>query len=107
MDWNSSYVHGKLRETIYSLAVGPCDIRKRLVQVYSGFFTFKKEQFPLEIQSDWEWIMKELKKYGPWVRDDGSIFRGSVENTCRRIKNKTGVKIAKRILVVYLYLDTH
>jgi hypothetical protein len=107
MDWKSSYVHGKLRETIYSLAVGPGDIRKRLVQVYSGFFTLKKEQFPLEIQSDWEWIMKELKKYGPLLRDDGSIFRGSVEHTCSRIKNKTGVKIATRLLDIFQYLDLH
>lgn len=107
MSWDSSYIQGKLRETIYSLAVGPEDIRKRLVQVYGGFCHLTKDQFPSEVQSDWEWILKELKKYGPLIREDGTIFKSSVEHTCIRIKKKTGVKIANRILAVYIYLVNH
>ncbi len=104
MSLKLSYAHGKLRETIYSLATGPDDIRKRLAQAYLGFFTLKKEHFPVALQTDWEWVLRELKKFGPDLRDDGSVFRGSVENTCRRIKNKTGVKIAKKLLEIYLYM---
>ena len=107
VDWSKSYIHGKLREVIYSLAVGPDDIRKRLIQAHKGFFHLKKEQFPVELQSDWEWVMKQLTKFGPVEREDGTIFRGSVENTCNRTKRKTGVKIAKKILEIYLYLKQH
>jgi len=100
-----SYARQKLRETIYSLATGQGDVRKRLTQTYNGFFNLKKSDFPVNLQSDWEWIQKELKKFGPIIREDGSIFRGSVENTCNRIKNKTGEKIAKKILKIYLALE--
>ena len=105
MSTKFSYSRGKLRETIYSLATGPGDVRKRLAETYQGFFILKKEQFPVELQPDWEWVQRELKKFGPIKREDGSVFRGSVENTCRRIKNKTGVKIAKKILEIYLSLE--
>ena len=106
MKTNYSYADGKLRETIYSLAVDPDDIRKRLARAYGAFlFILKKEHFPEKLQSDWEWIQKELKKFGPVIREDGSVFRGSVEHTCSRIKNKTGVKIAKRLLDMHLNLE--
>lgn len=104
MSRRKSYAEQNLRETIYSLAIGPDDIRKRLTQAHQGFFTLKKEHFPEELQSDWEWVMKQLTKFGPIKRDNGSVFRGSVENTCNKIKKKTGVKIAKKILEMYLFL---
>lgn len=100
-----SYAKGKLRSTIYSLAIGPEDIRKRLAQAYHGFFTLKKEDFPEKLQSDWEWIQKELTKFGPILREDESVFKGSVEHTCSKIKNKTGVKIAQKLLDIYLDLE--
>lgn len=104
MSWDTSYIQSLLRETIYSLAVGPDDIRKRLIHAYGGFSHITKDQFPSEVQSDWDWVLKELKRFGPLKREDGSIFRGSVEHTCMRIKKKTGSKIAKKILAIYLYL---
>jgi len=102
MNRDKSYIRGKLRETIYSLATGPGDVRKRLIQAHKGFFYLKKENFPKELQPKWEWVIKELTKFGPNIREDGTIFMGSVENTCNRIKIKTGVKIAKKILEIYL-----
>jgi len=102
---NHSYARQKLRETIFSLATGPGDIRKRLTQAYYGFFKLKNKDFPLELQSDWECIQNELKEFGPIIREDGSVFRGAVENTCIRIKNQTGVKIAKKILKIYISLE--
>lgn len=104
---NHSYARQKLRETIYSLATGSGDIRKRLTQAYNGFLLrLENKDFPLELQSDWEWIQKELKKFGPIIREDGSVFRGAVENTCAKIKNSTGVKIAERMLKIYLSLES-
>lgn len=107
MKLKPSYAHEKLMMTIHSLATGPGDIRKRLSNAFQGFHTLKKEHFPKELQSDWEWVLKELKKIGPIVREDGSVFRGSVEHTCSRIKNKTGVKITEKIYDIYRYLESH
>lgn len=54
---NHSYARGKLREAIFSLATGPGDIRKRLIQAHNAFFIrLKNNQFPVELQSDWKWI---------------------------------------------------
>jgi hypothetical protein len=106
MDWDQTYVKGNLREAIYTLVVSPDDIRKRLAQVYKLYlFKLRKENFPEKLQYDWEWIQKELKRFGPIKREDGSTFIGSVDHTCRRIKNKTGVKIAEKLLAMYLYLE--
>lgn len=105
MKRDHSYVKDKLRETIYSLAIGPEDIRKRLAHAYQGFFALRNEHFPEKLQPDWKWIQKELTKFGPLKREDGSIFRGSVDHTCSKIKKKTGVKIAKKILNIYLSLE--
>ena len=51
--------------------------------------------------------MKELTKFEPIYNSNGEVFRGSVQNTCNRIKNKTGVKIAKKILDMFTYLEYH
>lgn len=104
--WDDFYLRGKLRGVIYALAVGPEDIRKRIVQVYHGLFNLRKDQFPENLQSDWEWIKKELTKFGPILREDGSILRGAVENTCSKIKNKTGVKIAQKLVDMYESLES-
>ena len=104
IEWRKSYVHGKLREVIYSLAVGPDDIRKRLFYAHQGFAHIKKTQFPEELQADWEWVIKQLTKFGPAIYF-GTLTRGSVEMTCNRIRKQTGVKIAQKILDIYLYLD--
>ena len=107
MKTSHSYAKGKLRETLISLAIGPEDVRKRLAQVFQGFFALKVEHFPENLQSDWEWIHKELTKFEPPIREDGSIFRGSVDYTCSKIKKKTGVKIAKKLLDIYLDLESN
>jgi len=104
VEWSKSYIHGKLRETIYSLAVGPDDIRRRLFYAHQGFAHIRKEQFPKELQADWEWVIHQLTKFGPAVYF-GTLTRGSVEHTCSRIRKQTGVKIAKKILEIYLYLE--
>lgn len=105
---NHSYARGKLREAIFSLATGPGDIRKRLIQAHNAFFIrLKNNQFPVELQSDWEWIQNELTKKEPIRRGNESVISriSRVENTCMSIKNKTGVKIAQKILKIYESLE--
>lgn len=99
------YVIGKLRETIHSLATGPDDVRERLNQAYKVFWNLREEQFPIELWQDWLWIMNELKSVKPEIREKYSNHFSTVEIRCRSMRKKTGVKIAKRILEVYLKLN--
>lgn len=56
-----------------------------------------EKDFPLELQKDWLWIIKELTKFGPLKGFNNNITTGAVANTLRKIRNSTGVKIAKKI----------
>lgn len=107
MNWRKSYAHLKLMVTIHSLATGPGDIRKRLVDAHLIFHVLRREDFPKELQSDWEWVMKELTRFGPIYNSKGEQSIGTVQNTCNKIKNKTGIKIAKKLLDMYIYLENH
>jgi len=100
-----SYISGKLRETIFSLAVGPDDIRGRLIQAHKGFWHLREEHFPKELWPDWVWIINELKKVKPEIREKYSNNISTVELRCRSMHKKTGVKIAKKILEIYLKLN--
>ena len=62
--------------------------------------SLRKSDFPNHLQADWDWIAKQLTKYGPLVGPGGQI-RDGVENTMRKIHNRTGVKIAQRISKLY------
>ena len=96
-----SYTKEKLAATIEALATDPDDVRKRLSKSYILFCALTENDFPVELQEDWKWIMKELNKYDPRYNIKGEIIKGSVENTMRRVKNSTGVKIAERIFSLY------
>jgi len=97
-----NYIREKLSGAIYNLVVLPGDIRKRLLYAYMEFHTLKREYFPKELQDDWEWIISQLTRYEPEYDEEGNIVFGSVENTLRFIKNKTGSKIAERIYMLYV-----
>lgn len=99
------YVIGKLRETIHSLAIGPDDIRERLIQAYRGLWDIREEHFPKELWADWVWVMNKLKNVKPEVREKYSNQISSVELRCRSMRKKTGVKIAEKILEIYLKLN--
>ena len=107
MEWKKSYAHEKLMLAIHSLATGPGDVRERLVHAFTIFHTLRKENFPEELQSDWEWVHEQLTKYGPIYNEKGEPIIGAVQNTCSKIKNSTGVKIAEKILEIYTYLEWH
>ena len=96
-----NYIREKLNISIEQLATGKGNVRERLKTAYMTFHTLQKEDFPSELQKDWEWIINQMTKFGPVLGEDESILQGSVENTMHRIKNLTGEKIAKRIFMLY------
>jgi len=100
-----SYAHEKLFEALHALALGSGDIRSRLEIAFTSFYVLEKHHFPQKFQEDWEWIMKEMTKFGSVYRADGREWRSPVQHTMKRIRNKTGVKIAEKIFELFWELD--
>lgn len=108
MKKNYYYVREKINSTISTLTVGSGDVRSRLKEAYSEFHTLKPEDFPDELQGDWKWVLQNLTKKGPVLWDGhwkGKLRIGSVENTMSLIQNKTGSKIARKILYLHEKLN--
>lgn len=97
---SKDYIIEKLTNAMEALALGAGDIRSRLITAHRCMCTLRKDDFPSHLQADWDWIKQQLTRYGPIVGPSGQI-RSSVENTMNKIQNRTGVKIAERILKLY------
>ena len=103
----SAYAYEKLLVALDSLATGPGDVRKRLLIAYESFHPLKEAHFPQHLRKDFRWVLDQVTKHGPVYDYKGRLDRGSVEETLRRIKNGTGVKIAAKLLRLYHALDAH
>ncbi len=97
---SDSYVAEKLQEAVEILCIGQGDVRSRLEEAFMSLPLFSSD-FPPEFQADWEWIEKQMTKYGPVVGKDGRVSMSSVKHTMGRIRNRTGQKIAQRIFNLY------
>lgn len=94
-DYN--YTREKMRNTVYELAIGSGDVRSRLREAFSKCWILSEENFPKELRNDWSWIKKEMNKYGPRRNSEREVRVDAIDNTMSKIKNKTGVKIARKI----------
>lgn len=96
-----SYTIEKLTTAVDCLVTHPGDVRERLACAFLSFHTLTENDFSPELRSDWRWVMNQLTRYGPLLNHNGEAWMGSVENTMRRVRRSTGVKIAKRIYQLY------
>ena len=96
-----SYAAKKLTEVLESIATHEGDARKRVEVAFLYLIHLNETDFPKDMKADWDWIWKEATKYGPLHDHHGNVWRGSVENTMRRIKNSTASKILKKIYELY------
>jgi hypothetical protein len=93
-------------KTLDCLATGPGDVRKRLWTAYSIFWILTEEDFPEHLRGDFRFVLKELNKFGPaYDNRTGAMKRDAVEETLRRIRNRTGVKIANKLVYLYFQLE--
>lgn len=99
------YVIEKLTTALDCLATHPGDARHRLIAAWGSLHKLDVADFPDEYKKDWQWVVGELTKYGPLVRCDGMLIRGTVENTMPRRKNKTASRIATKIYELYWQLS--
>jgi hypothetical protein len=98
------YLQEKFFNAIQALVVGTGDVRSRLWTAYLHVSTLRPEDFPDELRQDWQYIIKSLKKFEP-IYHKGEVSVGSVQHTLRRIKNRTGSKIAERFF--HLFSELH
>lgn len=90
------YALGRFRDAVYFLATEPGHVRSRLCSAFNCFHMLKSYMLPVEVQSDFEWVMQQLTKYSPECKGQGSVCA-----TLDRIRNSTGVNIAKRIVQIH------
>ncbi len=119
------YASEKFLQAVYTLATGPGDIRSRLLSAWRGpLWVLTPEHLPEKLREDFLWIKKQLHKYREsWTgqldelkqkeRNDPTFkekyphfYPAPVEATLKRIKNKTGVEIARRIFNIYDSLES-
>ena len=95
------YAIERLTTALECLATHPGDVRERLSAAYLSFHTLREDDFPPEHQEKWRWVKREMTKFGPMLGPNGEVWRGSVENTMKRVRNGTASKIAKAVYALY------
>ena len=106
MKYRYSYAYDNLSAAIQVLASGEGDVRSRLEIAFDSFRVLQIHHFPLGLQKDWEWVMKQMTRYGPLNRANDRELMSPVHHTMIKIKNKTGVKIAKKVVYLFFQLES-
>lgn len=103
MDKESKYItyaFGKFSEAYYQLAIGPGDIKSRLLAASNKFWAVDPEMLPSEIKENFDWIRDQLMRF-PAIKDEGEVIA-----TIKRIHRSSCVKIAERVVLVYSLLES-
>jgi hypothetical protein len=95
------YAYSKVSEAVSILATHPGDVRKRLCAAYLTLCEASHAILPPHIRSELEWIHEQLNRF------PARYGEGTLHATLKCIRNSTGVKVAKRILLVQALLESH
>lgn len=95
------YVTEKMTNALLCLATHPGDVRCRLVAAHHAIRNLRETDFPAELQEDWRWVIEQLTRHGPGTNLNADVIKDPAQNTMARVQNKTGVKIAERIMKLY------
>lgn len=98
---SNDYIVEKLTDAIGVLVKHPGDARARLNAAFTTFHTLQAEDFPPPLQEKFRNVVQSMRKAGPLVRCDGEIVRSDVENTMRRIRNRTASNLIGEIYDIY------
>jgi hypothetical protein len=96
-----AYALEKLNGAIVLLATGPGDVRSRLA-LAAAFWplqTLRSFGVPVQVQSDFDWVVTRLTLRPP------TLTQGSLEASLRRMQNRTGSAIARRIVAIWQTLN--
>jgi len=101
------YVKNRVAGAVFELCTGAGDVRSRLLSAHTEISMLVENQFPNELLGLWHEIHRMLTKHGAALDFEGKISEGAVSNTLRKIKNSTGVKIAKKLYELHKQLQSH
>ena len=91
----------KLLLAVVDLVAGVGDARARVARAYIQLRRLGPTDLPADLLDEWKSILTALTKFGPERDSDGKILRGAIENTTKRIRNRTASEIARRIFALY------
>lgn len=99
---NEKYDHARelFSDAIDILATSAKNIHYRLYEVWEILFHLKKSEVPEELQDDWDEIKSVLKK----TKIDKISNELIINEKKLNIRNVTGEKIAKKIMIIYYEL---
>lgn len=102
-----NYALEKLSNAVRILATGEGDVRSRLWPAFLEFHTLQVKDFPLPLQADFDLILKELTKREPQDQLDRLEWatEGSVQANLRRMINRTGSRIARKICDLQFHVE--
>ena len=100
MNGGIGYAREKISLAIYILATAPGGIKKRLLSAFNECIAVQDDDFPEDLRGDWSWINNQMTKFGPVKDAQGTVLIGQCENTMRRIRNSTAVKIAEKLFAL-------
>jgi len=104
---SAHHVIEKLTSAIEILSTHPDDVRKRIEASYLVFAHLQPQEFPKELQNDFRWILREINRFEPFIDPFGSFSRSRAQETMRRVRKSTGVKIAKKLYRLYSVITTN
>jgi hypothetical protein len=96
------YTEKKLFEYLHTLATHEGNVRERIAAAFT--FTIPvlvENDFPQEQYAEWVSINKEIRKFGPHLDVAGRPIISDIENSMRKMKNKTATRLAKKIFDLY------
>ncbi|MFU2508253.1 hypothetical protein [Pseudoalteromonas sp. ASV78] len=82
---------------VQELCIGKGDVRSRLIVAIDTLSALNSNDFPKALVKDFEWVIKESKKY----ESDNPGHKSDLEFTMGKIYNSTGKKIAEKIFKMY------
>ena len=95
------YVLEKFVMAVNSLATGPGKVQDRLIDAYLDIHVIRLVQMPKELRDDFRWVTEMLTRREPRYRGQGRLYA-----SLARMRNRTGVTIAQRIVYIKEKLET-
>ena len=82
----------KFSDAVRTLAVGPGDVRPRLLTASLGFHTVRAEDLPGSLRRNLRWIERMLTRCAPRWKSEGRV-----QASLAQMQNRTGARIARKI----------
>lgn len=94
------YAEEKFYLAYRALATGPGDVCSRLHGASLHFDTVRPEDLPPKLRRDFRWIVRRLTSREPRRIVKETVVDGSVKASLDQMQNRTGARIAERIVKI-------